>query len=112
MKWVWRWIVSAAALLIVAYLFEGIRFDSLGSAFVAALVLGLINTFIRPIIQLLTLPVTLVTLGLFSLVINAVMLLVTTAVVSGFYIDTFWTALWGSIVLAVVSGLLGLLLED
>jgi len=112
MKWIGRWVVSAAALLIVAYFFEGIRFDGVGAAFVAALVLGLINTFVRPIIQLFTLPVTLMTLGLFSLVINAVMLLVTTAFVDGFYIDTFWTALWGSIVLAVVGGLLSLFLED
>jgi len=107
-----RWLVSAGALLIVAWLFDKIWFDTVGAAFLAALVLGLINAFIKPVVQLFTLPVTVLTMGIFALVINAALLMLTSSLVSGFHVEGFWTAFWGSIVLAVVSGVLGALFGE
>jgi putative membrane protein len=112
MKLIWHWIISALALLIVAWLFNGIWFDTIGAAFVTALVLGLLNTFIRPVLKLLALPLTILTLGIFALVINAVMLLITSHFVSGFHVDGFFTAFFGSIVLSVISGIMYAVLED
>jgi putative membrane protein len=112
MSWIWRWVTSAVSLLLVAWLFDKIWFDTVGAAFMAALVLGLINVFIRPVLQLLALPVSIVTLGLFSLVINAALLMVTAGLVSGFHVQGFWAAFWGSIVLAIVNGVLGGIFED
>jgi putative membrane protein len=107
MKLLWNWVVSAIAILVVAWLFPNISIDSIGAAFVAALVLGLVNAIIRPILQVLALPVTLLTLGIFALVINAGMLLVTASFVSGFHVETFTSAFFGSIVLAIITAIFG-----
>lgn len=112
MRWLWHWVVSALSLLIVAGLFQNIWFDSLTAAFVAALILGLINAIIRPILQILSLPVTILTFGLFALVINAVLLEVTALLVRGFHVHGFWTAFFGSIVLSIVSSILQAVLEN
>ncbi|KEO81634.1 phage holin family protein [Tumebacillus flagellatus] len=109
MKLIWNWILSAAALLIVAWLFPNIWVDGIIPAFVAAVVLGLVNAIIRPILQVLALPVTILTFGIFALVINAAMLLLTSHVVPGFHVATFASAFFGSIVLSVVSAILGVL---
>ncbi|MBL0386956.1 phage holin family protein [Tumebacillus sp. ITR2] len=108
MKLIWNWIISAVALLIVAWLFKDIWFDGILSAFVAAVVLGLVNAIIRPILQLFALPITVLTFGIFALVINAGMLLLTSNVVSGFHVASFASAFFGSIVLSLVSGILGI----
>ncbi|MGB8954507.1 MAG: phage holin family protein [Tumebacillaceae bacterium] len=106
MKWIWRWAATVAAMWIVAWMFDGIRFDSAWDAIVAAVVLGVINVVINPVFQFLALPVTVLTFGLFALVINTICLLVASSIVAGFHVDGFWTAFWGSIVLGLITGLL------
>ena len=88
-----RWLLLAAALLLVAHLYSGVTVSSFGSAMVAALVLGLLNTLVRPLLVVLTFPVTLVTLGLFLLVINAAIVYMVAYFVKGFTVDSFWWAL-------------------
>ena len=111
MKWLWHWVLSAVALLIVAWLFDGIWFDTIGAAFMAALVLGIINTILRPILKLFSLPITILTFGIFALVINAAMLMLAGNLVSGFHVSGFLTAFFGSIVLSIVSSVLYAALE-
>lgn len=98
-----RWLVSAATLMFVAYLVPGIRVDSIYAALVAALILGLINALIRPLLLLLTLPINIVTLGLFTFVINALMFWLASTVVKGFTVTGFWAALWGALIMWLVS---------
>ena len=93
------WLINALALLALPYLFTSIHVDS----FVTALVLGLINTLIRPILVLLTLPVTLLTLGLFIFVINGLLFWFVGSFVSGFRVDGFWAAVFGAIVYSIIS---------
>lgn len=112
MKWIWHWILSAVSLLIVAWLFDAIWFDSVAAAFIAAIVLGLINAILRPILQFLALPVTILTLGIFALIINALLLLLTSKLVPGFHVDSFFAAFFGSIVLSIVSSILSAVFED
>ena len=97
-----RWLLNALALYVVSYL-PGIHVRSLGSLLVAALVLGLLNALVRPILFFLTLPLTILTLGLFLIVLNALMLEVTSMLVRGFRIDSFTWALIGAIVLSLIS---------
>lgn len=101
MKIIVRWLLLAAALLLVAYLYPGVTVGSFGSAMVAAFVLGLFNTLLRPILVLLTLPVTLITLGLFLFVINALMFYFAANVLSGFNVTGFVAALIGSLIYSV-----------
>ena len=98
-----RWLLNTVALLIVAILVPHFHYDSLGAVAIAALVLGLLNAIVRPLLFLITLPLTIVTLGLFLLVLNAVMLELTAALVPGFRIDSFGWAVVGAVVLAIVS---------
>lgn len=98
MKIVVRWLLLAAALLLVAHLYSGVVVASFGAALIAALVLGLLNTLVRPLLVLLTLPVTLVTLGLFLFVINALMFWAAAWVLDGFNVTGFTAALIGSLV--------------
>ena len=98
-----RWIVNAAALMLVAYLYPGVSVTSFGAAMVAALVLGLVNAVIRPILVLLTLPVTLLTLGLFLFVINALLFWFVAEVVQGFQVSGFGGALIGSILYSLIT---------
>lgn len=96
-------IINALALYVTAFLFHGIRFDSWQALLVTAIVLGIINTFIRPIVQFLALPLSILTFGIFALVVNAAMFLLASYIVPGFHIDSFWTAFWGAIVLSLTS---------
>lgn len=98
-----RWLLNTIALLIVASVVPGFHYRDLWSLAVAALVLGLLNAIVRPILVVLTFPLTLMTLGLFLLVLNAIMLEITDWLVPGFAIDGFGWALVGAIVLALVS---------
>jgi putative membrane protein len=102
--------LNAVALVITAGVFTYIRIDGFGAALVAAVVLAVVNTFIRPFIMLLTLPLNVLTLGFFTLVINAMMLKMVTWIVPGFQVEGFWTALGGALVLSIVSGLLNALI--
>ncbi len=98
--------INALALLAAAYLVSGVTVQGFEAALVAALVLGVINVTLRPILLVLTIPVNLMTLGLFTFVINALMLLLVTRVVSGFDIAGFWPALLAALLLSIVSSLL------
>lgn len=106
------WILNAVALLIVAYILPGINVASFGSALIAALVLGLLNTLVKPVLILLTLPITVVTLGLFLLVLNALVFWFAGSVLKGFHVNGFWWALLGALVYSIVSGLLSGLLTS
>jgi len=101
MKLIVRWLLLAAALLLVAHLFSGVTVASFGSALIAAFVLGLFNTLVRPLLVLLTLPVTILTLGLFLFVINALMFWAAASVLDGFAVSGFWAALVGSLLYSV-----------
>lgn len=98
-----RWILFALALLFTAWIVPGISFANFQTALLAAFVMGLVNIFIRPIILIFTLPLNLLTLGLFTFVINALMFLLVAKIVAGFMITGFLAALLGSIVLSVIS---------
>lgn len=101
------WILNAVALLGVSYLLSsGIHINGFGSALWAALILGLVNTLIKPVFQLLTLPITIVTLGLFLFVINGLMFWMVGSMLSGFRVDGFWWAVAGAILYTIISGLL------
>jgi putative membrane protein len=104
------WILNAVALLVVAYVLPGISVSSFGSALIAALVLGLLNTLVKPVLILLTLPITIVTLGLFLLVLNALVFWFAGSILKGFHVNGFWWAVLGAIVYSLVSGLLSRLL--
>ncbi|HSP15799.1 MAG TPA: phage holin family protein [Thermoanaerobaculia bacterium] len=98
-----RWLLNTLALFIVVHVVPGFHYRDLVSLAIAALVLGLLNAIVRPILFLLTLPLTIVTLGLFLVVLNAIMLELTDAIVPGFGIDSFGWAIVGALVLAIVS---------
>jgi len=98
-----RWIVNAAALLLVAYLYPGVQVQDFVAALFAALVLGLVNAVIRPLLVILTLPVTLLTLGLFLFVINALLFWLVAELVKGFTVSGFGGALIGSILYSVIT---------
>ena len=97
------WLINALALLALPYIFASIHVDTFATALIAALVLGLINTLIRPILVLLTLPVTLLTLGLFILVINGLLFWLVGSFVSGFTVGGFWAGVFGAIVYSIIS---------
>lgn len=97
------WLVNALTLLIVAKILPGFHLSSLYSALIVALILGLINALIRPIVLLLTLPVNVLTLGLFTFVINGLMLWLASTIVKGFTIDTFTTAIEAGVILWLIS---------
>ena len=101
-----HWLVSALAIGIAAYLIPGIEVTLVG-ALVLAVVLGIINVFLKPVINLLTLPINVVTLGLFSLVVNALLIMLAGMIVPGFTVDGFWPAFFFGIVVALVSALFG-----
>jgi putative membrane protein len=101
-----HWLISAASLVVVAYLIPGIQLQGLGSALIAPIVIGLINATIGFILKIVTFPITLLTLGLFWLVINALMLMLASYFVPGFIVAGFWSAFFGAIVMSVVSTIL------
>lgn len=108
MKLIAKWLLSASALLALTYLYSGVDVTSFGSALIAAFVIGLFNTIVRPILVILTLPVTVVTLGLFLFVINALMFWAASGVLEGFQVSGFGAALIGSIIYSVF----GLVIES
>lgn len=112
MRFVLVWVLNAIALLAVAYLYPGVQVQDWLSAAIAALVLGLANTIIKPILVILTLPVTIVTLGLFLFVINALLFWGVASVVTGFHVTGFWAAMIGAILFSVIGWLLSMLIPD
>ncbi len=111
MKIVVRWLLLAAALLLVAHFYPGVQVTSFASAMIAALVLGLLNALLRPILVLLTLPVTVLTLGLFLFVINALMFYFAASVLQGFQVNGFVAALIGSLIYSVCGVVIDVALE-
>jgi Predicted membrane protein len=103
---VFRWIVTTIAVVVAASLIGGIRYDSTGSLIGAALLLGILNAFVRPVLLILSAPLILLTLGFFILIINGLMLLIVPSVVRGFHVDSFGSAFWGAIVIGLVSWIL------
>ena len=102
-----RLIINMVAILIISYLFPRvIKVDGFWAALIAALLLGIVNAIIRPILVLLTLPITILTLGLFLLVINGLMLWLVSVFVKGFQVNGFWGAVLGSILISIVSWIL------
>lgn len=102
-----HWAITGLALWVASHVFKGIQFSSTSSLVVSALLLGLANAIVRPLLVVLTLPLTVLTFGIFLLVINALMLLLVAKLVDGFKINGFWTAFWASIFMAVLSFVLG-----
>jgi putative membrane protein len=103
MKLLLKWILSACALLAVAHFYSGVEVMSFGSALIAAFVIALFNTFLRPVLVVLTLPVTLITLGLFMFVINALMFWAASGVLDGFHVKGFAAALAGSLLYSLAG---------
>ncbi len=108
MKLLVKWLLSAASLLFVAYVYSGVHVESFTSALIAAFVIGLFNAVVRPVLVLLTLPVTIVTLGLFLFVINALMFWAAASVLDGFHVTGFGAALLGSLIYSA----LGIVIES
>ena len=106
-----KWFASALTLILVSQLVPGFQLENFTTALVAALIFGLINAILKPILLLLTLPINLLTLGLFSFVINALLLLLAARLTPGFMVDGFGTALIASILITVISTLLHSLLK-
>lgn len=100
------WLLNSVALLVVAYILPGIAVASFGSAMIAALVLGLLNALVKPVLIFLTLPITILTLGLFLLVLNALLFWFAGSVLQGFKVNGFWWAVIGALLYSLISGLL------
>jgi putative membrane protein len=111
MKIIVRWLLLAAALLLVAHLYPGVTVSSFGSAMIAAFVIGLFNTLLRPLLVILTLPVTLLTLGLFLFVINALMFYFAAQVLDGFGVNGFVAALIGSLIYTLCGVIIDVAME-
>jgi putative membrane protein len=102
-KLIVKWMLLASALLFVAYVYDGVEVRSFSAAMLAAFVIGLLNTFVRPVLVVLTLPVTLVTVGLFLFVINALMFWAAAQMLNGFHVRSFVAALLGSLIYSVMG---------
>jgi putative membrane protein len=101
-----RWLILTFSIIATSYLIDGIQVSGFLSAFFAAAILGILNAFFRPILLILTLPVNILSLGLFTFVINAVVLMMVSGVISGFKVYGFWSAVFGSLLISLVSWLL------
>jgi len=107
-----KWLINTVAVTIAAFLIPGVKLTGLGAALLAAVVLGLVNAVIKPIFIILTLPINILTLGLFTLVINALMVLLVGKLVPGFEIFGFWWAMLFSIILTTVSAILNAMTKE
>src|SRR5437588_8347659 len=103
---VFRWAVTTIAVMVASVLIHGIRYDTVASLIGAALLLGILNAFVRPVLLILSAPLILLTLGFFILIVNGLMLLLVPSVVHGFHVDSFGSAFWGAIVIGLVSWML------
>ena len=110
MRLLLTWLINALALLAIKYIMPSITVDSFVTALIVAVVLGLINTLVRPIFVILTLPVTILTLGLFIFVINGLLFWAAGSFVPGFHVDGFWSGVFGAIIYSIISWALSALL--
>ncbi|RJX31382.1 MAG: phage holin family protein [Oxalobacter sp.] len=106
------WVINAAALLAIPYLMDSVQLKNVWSALIAAAILGLVNTLIRPVLLALTLPVTFFTLGLFVFVINGLLFWLVAQMVSGFYVAGFWSAVGGALLYSIISWALNTLIME
>ncbi|MEA3470388.1 MAG: phage holin family protein [Thermodesulfobacteriota bacterium] len=106
MRFLLRWLILTVSIISASYFLEGIRVEDFFSAFFAAALLGLLNVFFRPVLIILTLPINILSLGLFTFIINALLLKMVSGVVSGFDVIGFWAAVFGSLIISIISGLL------
>jgi len=106
------WILNAAALLAVTWLLPSIQVSGFGAALVAALLLGFINTLVRPVLAILTLPITLLTLGIFYLLLNGLLFWLASALLPGFHVEGFWSAMFGAVLYGVIAWALSALIPD
>ena len=111
MKLITRILLSALTLLVIAYYLPGITVDGIYIAIIAAVILGLLNGVVRPVLFVLTLPITLLTLGLFTFVLNALLFWFAASFIEGFYVSGFWMALIGSFIMSVVSSITNKLID-
>ena len=102
-KFLQTWLINTVAVLVAAQLVSGIHYDSRTGLIVATLVLGILNAFLRPLLLFLALPFLIVTLGLFTIVINALLLYWVGNLVTHFHVDSFWSAFWGALIISIVS---------
>jgi putative membrane protein len=107
-----RWLILTVAIISASYLLEGIHISGFFSAFFAAAILGILNALFRPVLLLLTLPINILTFGLFTFIINALMLKMASGVIPGFEVHGFWTAVFGALIISVVSWLLNSFISD
>ena len=107
-----RWLILTAAIILTSYLLDGIQVSGFFSALLAAAILSVLNVFLRPVLLILTLPFNILTLGLFTFVINAILLMMVSGVISGFTVRDFKSALFGSLLISIVNAILGSLLGD
>jgi putative membrane protein len=107
-----RWVINAVALLLISQVIRGIEVDGIVAALAAAAVLGIFNAVLRPVLLILTLPLTILTLGLFALVLNGFMLYLVGSLVKGFSVHGFWAAVFGAILLSLVSGVANAFISD
>ncbi|HCJ67353.1 MAG TPA: hypothetical protein DHV62_08550 [Elusimicrobia bacterium] len=107
-----KWLVNVVALLIVVKIIPGIKVDRWTTAILSALMLGLVNAFLRPLVILFTLPLNILSLGLFTLVINGFMFYLVSKLVPGFTVSSFWNAFWGALLFSIISFLLSLLISS
>ena len=107
-----RWLILTIAIMLTSYLLEGIHVTGFFSALFAAAILGILKAFFRPILIVLTLPINMLSLGLFTFIINAVLLLMVSGVIPGFEVRGFWSAVFGSLTISIVSWLLSSFLSD
>ncbi|HWP57974.1 MAG TPA: phage holin family protein [Candidatus Acidoferrales bacterium] len=110
MRLILRWLINAVTLLLIAHLFASIEVAGFGAALIAALILGLVNAVIRPVLLIATLPINILTLGLFTFVINALLFWLVASFVEGFEVGGFWSAFFGALAFSIISALLSLLI--
>jgi putative membrane protein len=107
-----RWLVQTVAILFAAYILEGIHISGFLSAVFAAACLGFLNAFFRPVLIILTLPINLLTMGLFTFVINGLLLMMASGIIPGFSVQSFWSAVGGALVISLVSWFLNSLISE
>ena len=107
-----RWLMLTAAIMVASYLIDGIQVSGFLSALLGAVILSLLNIFFKPVLIILTLPFNILTLGLFTFVINAVLLMMVSGVISGFEVNDFWAALWGALLISIVNAILSSFISD
>ena len=112
MMLIFRWFILSISIMAAAYLIDGIHVSGFWGAFLTAAILGLLNTFLRPILLLLTLPINILSLGLFTFVINAILLMMASGVIAGFEVRSFGSALLGSLVISGVNWILNILIRE